>query len=258
MSQPPFILVSPNIEKKGDEFGDLSISLSETYQDALMRAGAIPMPLPATTSREVISECVRKADGILLTGGEDVDPRIYGKSLPRNLAKTVAVTPDGGARDFRELVLIDEVFRQRKPLLGVCRGHQVLNVALGGTLTADIRSERKGAMNHRRMDKRSEIVHEARLTPDGVLSKITGVQRLGVNSTHHQAVDRIAEPLRATAVADDGVVEGLELKPVAARCLPFLLSVQFHPERLADRYPVHQAIFQAFAQACAVHRKTNV
>jgi putative glutamine amidotransferase len=101
-------------------------------------------------------------------------------------------------------------------------------------------------------------VHEVRLTPESVLSKITGTDRLGVNSTHHQAVDRIAEPLRAAAVSDDGVVEGLELKPAAADCLPFLVSAQFHPERLADRYPAHQAIFQAFAQACAWFRKSNV
>ena len=258
MKRPPFILISPNIEKHGDEFGDLSISLSETYQQALMRSGAIPVALPATTSREVITECVKRADGILLTGGEDVDPRIYGKDLPPRLKSKVVLTPDGGARDYRELLLVDEVFRQRKPLLAICRGHQVLNVALGGSLLADIRTQKPKALNHRRMDKRSEIVHEVRLTGDSLLSKITGVRSLGVNSTHHQAIDRIAEPLRATATSDDGVVEGLELKPAAARCLPFLLSAQFHPERLADRYARHQAIFGAFAHACALYRKSNV
>jgi putative glutamine amidotransferase len=257
MKPRPFILISPNIEK-GDEFGDLSISLAETYQQALMRAGAIPVALPATTSKEVIAECVQRADGILLTGGEDVDPRIYGKNLPPRLKSKVKMTPDGGARDYRELLLVDEVFRQRKPLLAICRGHQVLNVALGGTLLADIPSQMPQAIKHRRMDKRNEIVHEVRLTGDSVLSKITGVRSLGVNSTHHQAIDRIAEPLTATATSADGVVEGLELKPAAVRCLPFLLSVQFHPERLADRYAGHQAIFGAFAHACAVYRRTNV
>ena len=130
MSRPALILVSPNIESKGGEFGDLSISLSETYQQALMGCGAIPLPLPAATSRELIAECVGHCDGVLLTGGEDVDPRLYVKGLPPRMRGTVTVTPDGGARDLRELILIDEVFRQRKPLLGICRGHQVLNVAL--------------------------------------------------------------------------------------------------------------------------------
>jgi putative glutamine amidotransferase len=257
MTKPPLILVSPNVEKKGDEFGDLSVSLSETYQRALIGAGALPLAMPALVSRELIAESVRRCDGVLLTGGEDVDPRLYGKELPPRLGRKVAVTPDGGARDWRELVLIDEVFRQRRPLLGICRGHQILNVALGGTLLADIASQSRGAMNHRRRDRRSEIVHEVLLTPGSLLSKITGGHRLGVNSTHHQAVARVAGPLKVAAVSSDGIIEGLELKPGAARMLPFLLSVQFHPERLVDRYPEHQAIFQAFTLACARNGKHN-
>ena len=84
------------------------------------------------------------------------------------------MTPDGGQRDLRELILIDEVFRQRKPLLGICRGHQMLNVALGGTLVPDILRQMPAALNHRQMDKRSQIVHEVRLTPNSLLAKITG------------------------------------------------------------------------------------
>ena len=258
MTQPPLILISPNVEKKGDEFGDLSISLSETYQRALMRAGGIPLALPGTVSRELIAECVRRCDGVLLTGGEDVQPRLYTTTLPPRLRRTVTVTPDGGQRDLRELILIDEVFRQRKPLLGICRGHQILNVALGGTLVADILSEMPAALNHRQMDKRSQIVHEVRLTPKSLLAKITGLQNLGVNSTHHQAVGRVAEPLEVIARSDDGVAESMQLKPNAGRMLPFLLSVQFHPERLADRYPEHQAIFRAFTQACVLNSRRNL
>jgi putative glutamine amidotransferase len=257
-SHPTLVLLSPNIEKKGDEFGDISISVSETYQQALLGVGAIPVALPATLSRAIISECVRRCDGVLLTGGEDVDPRLYANGLPPRLQRTVNVTPDGGGRDFRELVLIDEVFRQRKPLLGICRGHQMLNVALGGTLVVDVRTQCPGALNHRRMDRRSEIVHEARLTPDSILAKITRRQSLGVNSTHHQAVAQVAAPLRVTAASSDGVVESLELKPGALQWLPFLLSVQFHPERLVVRFPAHEAIFRAFAQACAANRKSII
>jgi putative glutamine amidotransferase len=255
MSRAPLVLVSPNIEKKGDEFGDVSTSLSETYQNALMSAGAIPVAMPATISREVIAECVRRCDGVLLTGGEDVDPKVYGPGLPAKVRETVVVTPDGGRRDLREFILIDEVFRERKPLLAICRGHQVVNVALGGTLIGDIRRQWPRAMNHRRMDKRSQVVHEVQLTAESFLSKITGRRKLGVNSTHHQAVARVATPLQVTAASADGVVEGLELKPEAADLLPFLVSVQFHPERLAARYREHRAIFHAFAQAC---RKNNL
>jgi putative glutamine amidotransferase len=258
MIRPPLILISPNVEKKGDEFGDLSISLSETYQQAVMGAGGLPLALPALATRALIAESVRRCDGVLLTGGEDVDPRLYGTGLPPRLRGTVTVTPDGGARDWRELVLIDEVFRQRKPLLGICRGHQILNVALGGTLLADILGQRPRAMNHRRMDRRSEIVHDVRLTPGSLLAKITDGQRLGVNSTHHQAVARVAAPLRVAAVSSDGIIEGLELRPGAAQMLPFLLSVQFHPERLVDRYPEHRAIFQALTRACVLDSKDNL
>jgi len=252
------ILVSPSIEKKGEEFSDLSTSLSARYEMAVMGAGGIPVALSATVSRDVIAESVRRVEGVLLTGGEDVEPRLYGNGLPAKLKRTVTLTPDGGARDLRELILIDEVFKQRKPLLAICRGHQVLNVALGGTLIVDIPSQNRGALNHRRMDKRSEVVHEVRLTPDSILAKITGRRSLGVNSTHHQAVGRIAAPLRAAARSEDGIIEGLELKPEAAGWLPFLLSVQFHPERLVDRHPEHGAIFRAFTRACVLSRKKNI
>jgi putative glutamine amidotransferase len=253
MTKPPLILISPNIETKGDEFGDVSISLSETYQVALMGAGAAPLAMPATTSRELVAACVSRTDGVLLTGGYDISPDCYAKRVPSRLRRTVTVTPDGGARDLRELMLVDEVFRQRKPLLAICRGHQLLNVALGGTLVVDIRAQIPGAQNHARMDRKNDIVHDAHLTEDGLLAKITRKRKLGVNSTHHQAVGRLAEPLCVTGRSDDGIIESMQLKPDAVNLLPFLLSVQFHPERLVDRYAEHRAIFSAFACVCVLN-----
>jgi putative glutamine amidotransferase len=258
MNAAPLILVSPDVESKGKEHSDKSISLSARYLDALTRVGALPLAMPATMSRKVIAECVRRADGVLLTGGDDIDPRLYAARVSRTVRKTVNVTPDAGERDFREVVLIDEVFRQRKPLLAICRGHQILNVALGGTLVADIPSQWPGAKAHGRNDDRNSIVHDVRLTPGSLLAKIVGGLKLGVNSTHHQAVARIAPPLRVTAASEDGMIEGLELKPGGSSWLPFLLSVQFHPERLEDRYPAHQAIFRSFARACALSSKNNL
>jgi len=255
MSKPPLILISPSIAEAGTEFSDRSISLSEAYPRAVADAGGIPVIAPPGSSRELVAQCVRRCDGVLLTGGDDVEPQLYEKKLPPKLRKTVGTTPDHGERTLRELILIDEIFRQRKPTLAICRGGQLLNVALGGTLIVDIPSQVPKAINHRRMDKRSDVVHEVRLTPDSLLAKITGKRNLGVNSTHHQAVDRIAEPLRAVAVSPDGIVEGVELRPEASRLLPFLVAVQFHPERLAKRYPEHRVLFQAFVQASARHRK---
>jgi putative glutamine amidotransferase len=255
MARPPLILISASIEAKGVEFQDLSISLSEAYPRAVANAGGVPLTMPAGQSRELIAECVSRCDGVLMTGGDDIQPGLYKERVPAKLQRTVDTTPDGGERDFRELILIDEVFRQHKPLLAICRGHQLLNIALGGTLFVDIPTQKPGALEHRRMDKRSEVVHEVQLTRESLLSKITGKRTLGVNSTHHQAVDRVAELLQVTAASGDGVVESMELKPQAARLLPFLLAMQFHPERLVDRYPEHRAIFRAFTQACSLSQR---
>jgi putative glutamine amidotransferase len=256
LHQAPLILISPETELKGDEFGDPSISLSEAYQKAVIAAGGLPLALPCVASREMLAECVRRADGVLLTGGNDVNPRLYTRRLTPGLAKTVgAATPE---RDLRELMLVDEIFRQRKPVFGICRGLQIVNVALGGTLVVDIPSQMPGALEHRRFDRKGEVVHEARLTRGTMLEKIAGTQSLGVNSTHHQSVGRVARPLMVAAASDDGVVEALELKPADAGLLPYFMAVQFHPERLAARHPEHQALFDCFVRACVSNRKRNL
>src|SRR5450756_779340 len=152
MGRPPLILVSPSIERRGVEFSDLSASLSVRYNHAVLEAGGIPVTVPTTTDRAVLAECVRRTDGVLLTGGDDINPELYEKKLPRKILNTIEQTPDEGARDDRELVLIKEIFRQRKPLLAICRGHQMLNVAFGGKLVADIGQQVRSRVNHRRMD----------------------------------------------------------------------------------------------------------
>jgi putative glutamine amidotransferase len=108
------------------------------------------------------------------------------------------------------------------------------------------------------MQKKSEVVHEARLTGDSLLAKITGKQRLGVNSTHHQAIGRVAKPLKVTATSDDGVVEATELSRESAHLLPYFMTVQFHPERLAPRYPEHQEVFNSFTRACVANRNRKL
>ena len=246
----PLILVSPSIEKRGVEFHDLSASLSVKYDFAVLQAGGIPVTVPTTTDRAVLAECVRRVEGVLLTGGDDINSDLYDKTLPRKIKKTVEQTPDGGARDLRELILIEEAFRQRKPLLAICRGHQLLNVAFGGQLVADIRRQVPGALNHQRLDRACDLVHEAALTPGSLVSKICKTRVLGVNSSHHQAVRKPAEPFVATAVSADGLVEAMELNADAAKKMPFFLSVQFHPERLTEKHREHRAIFVKFIAAC--------
>lgn len=250
MARLPLILITPSVEKRGIEFHDLSASLSIQYETAVLQAGGMPVIAPVSAGRKILAEIVRRVDGVLLTGGDDINPGLYAKKLPRAIRKTIEQTPDGGKRDLLELVLIDEIFRQRKPLLAICRGHQLLNIALGGQLVADIRQQVPGALNHQRLDLAGKIVHEAALTAGSLLAKIMGKRILGVNSSHHQAVLQPAEPLMATARSRDGIVEAMELKPDAAGLMPFLLAVQFHPERLVEKHAEHRAIFQSFIQAC--------
>ena len=248
MISPPLILVTPCVERKGVEMGDVASSLSECYQRAVMAAGGLPLTMPCTVSRELIAECVRRTDGVMLTGGDDIHPDLHSPSLPAHLRDRAI--PECRERDFRELQLIEEVFRQRKPLLAICRGHQMLNIAFGGTLFVDLPTQRATGVDHRRLDAKRQVVHGLELEAGSLLARVVGGQSLGVNSTHHQGVDRVGSPFTAVGRAPDGLIEALELKPSASHLLPFLISVQFHPERLVDRHPEHLAIFQAFVAAC--------
>jgi putative glutamine amidotransferase len=243
----PTILVAPSTEREGAEFADWSVSLSNRYTDAVIAAGGLPVILPATTKPEVIREAVRRSDGVLMTGGDDLDPKLYTTELPEALAKTTG--RHDAERDVWEKTLIDEVFAQRKPLLGICRGQQMLNVALGGTLLVDIPSQVSGALNHNQMARKTEPVHSVSVVEGSLLARLAGGTRLEVNSTHHQAVGRVADSLRAVAQSSDGVIEALELKDPDR--LPFLLAVQFHPERMLDETDVFLRLFSSFVQAAA-------
>jgi len=256
MRRTPLILISPSIEKRGVEFHDLSISLSLCYEQAVLMAGGLPLIAPVTTDRALLAESIRRTDGVLLTGGDDIDSDLYNDNLPTTIRKTVTTTPDGGGRDLMELILIAEVFRQRKPLLAICRGHQLLNVAFGGGLVVDIQQQVPKALNHRRMDKAFDLVHEAVLKPGSLIAHIFGKTRVGVNSTHHQAIMQPAEPFVATARSRDGIVEAMELHPDVAAIMPYLLSVQFHPERLVrQKRGCFLAIFTTLVAECKKTRK---
>ena len=125
-----------------------------------------------------------------------------------------------------------------------------MNVALGGTLYVDLPTQRPGDIAHAQMDRRFEPVHPVEVAPDSQAALIYRLRTLGVNSTHHQAIHRLADPLRATLTAADGVIEGTELQAASAGLLPWFASVQFHPERLYADHPEHARLFRAFVRAC--------
>jgi putative glutamine amidotransferase len=258
MKRPPLILISPSYELRGVEFSDLSVSLSLRYEQAVLAAGGLPLIGPATIDRRLLAESVRRVDGVLLTGGDDINPYLYETKLPRSIRKTVNTTPDGGKRDTAELMLIAEIFRQQKPVLAICRGHQLMHVAFGGKLIVDIPQQAPSAVNHRQVSKAFSIVHDAELKPGSAIAKITGKRRLGVNSTHHQAIREPVDPFLATARSRDGLVEAMELKPEFAGAVPYFLGVQFHPERLLEKGNHYLEIFRSFVKACRTAPRNSI
>ena len=243
----PLILVSPSTSPAGAEMADHSTSVSSRYLQSVLDAGGLPLTLPLTTDRTALAEAVAHCAGVLLTGGDDIDPRRYWPDVPVSLLATCDLVEP--ARDEMELALLAEVFAQRKPLLAICRGHQLVNVFLGGTLYVDLPSQAPSAVNHNQMEQRSDVVHTVKLPADSNYAALTGTTELGVNSTHHQAIARLAAPLQAAALAPDGLVEATELRPEEHGRLPWFQSTQFHPERLAA--PEHAALFRAFVRACS-------
>jgi putative glutamine amidotransferase len=248
MTSAPLILVSPSTDEKGAEFYDFSLSLSECYPDALAQVGGLPVVLPCHTPADSIAELVRRADGVMLTGGDDIQPELYDPSPDPKLRATVGRTDP--KRDVLETLLVREVFAQRKPLLAICRGHQMLNIALGGTLLIDIPSQHATTINHAKLSHKDRLVHDIALEPGSLMHALFGAS-VGVNSSHHQAIAKLAPPLRVTARAPDGIIEAVELRPADAALLPYLLSVQFHPERLTRAHPEFVKMFRSFVEACA-------
>ena len=199
-----------------------NFNLPASYIEAVERGGGTPILLPPTMTIEV-EPLLGIVDGVLLTGGVDVDPLQYGE---QPLPKLGAVHP---WRDRFEIDLTKEALRIGKPILAICRGHQVLNVAAGGTLIQDIASQVENPLKHRQDAPPYHASHTVRVESPSILYEIFGKEELGVNTFHHQAVKDLGKGLKATAWAPDGVNEAFEGVGDA-----FVLSVQWHPERMID------------------------
>ncbi len=197
--------------------------------------------MPTPVDEAVLETIYRRLDGLLLPGGGDLDPAQYGQTRRAKL-----LGPDDDL-DRVELALARWALRDDLPVLAICRGIQVLNVAAGGTLIQDIRSDRPGALAHESgpvLDW-DLIAHEVSITPGTRLAGLVGGEPLAVNSRHHQAVDRVAEGFVVCAAASDGMVEAME-HPGRR----FALGVQFHPEDLFETQPRLAALFAGFVAAC--------
>jgi len=212
--------------------------LSDSYIQAILRAGGIPVILPSLMEEEAMKAMVDALDGVLLSGGGDVDSRLYGKRATGRLG---TVSP---LRDTAELAVAKYVIREtNKPLLGICRGVQVMNVAMGGTLHIDLPED--GKLCHSlTMYPRDLTSHEVELAAGSRIQKLSGGDRIRVNSFHHEAVETVAEGFKATAWSvPDRVVEAIELPGDR-----FVVGVQWHPEELTAMEEA-RGLFRGFVEA---------
>ena len=218
------------------------ISIPEAYMQAVIKAGALPVIIPETVSTGELEGLRRRLDGLLLTGGADINPlRFNGKLHPK-------VYGIDEQRDEVEITLAQLAARSGWPFLGICRGIQVINVALGGTLFTDIEEQLPGALKHDydSTTQRALEAHPVQLESDSELARIlssVGGEPVWVNSLHHQGIQDIAKDLRPIASSSDHLVEAVELPGH-----PFGLGVQWHPEAMPDSLQM-QALFRAFVDA---------
>ena len=235
---PPLVAVTATVR---DVDGVERVRLNAAYIRALEWAGLVPLVVPPLARSEAVARILDVVSGILLSGGEDVDPSRYGESPHPDLG------PVNCARDETELALLARAREMGIPTLAICRGIQVVNVGLGGTLVQDLPSQREAASLHDLDDERDTRVHGVSVDPASRLASIVGAQTVGVNSIHHQAIDRLGDGMRISARADDGTVEGVESSDPTW----WMVGVQWHPEELtATPEPWDRRLFSAFAEAC--------
>lgn len=208
------------------------VTLNTAYIRALESAGLVPLAVPTMLAPERAGAALAAVRGLVLSGGEDVAPDRYGATPHPRLG------PVDPARDAAELALIAAARTRGLPILAICRGIQILNVALGGTLYQDLDSERPGSVPHA-----GEQTHQLRVEPGSLVERTLGTRAATVNSRHHQAIRTLAPGLKAVGWAEDGVIEAVEPADASA---PWMVAVQWHPEDLTER-----ALFDGFARAVA-------
>jgi putative glutamine amidotransferase len=214
--------------------------LSITYSLAVEKVGGLAVVLPLTTDPEALSGLAVRLDGIILSGGPDVDPSLFGEEPAPKLG---GISPE---RDLIDLWLARDALARDLPILGICRGIQSLNVAAGGTLVQDIASQIPGAIKHRQDAPRWHAGHAVSITPGSLLAAVMGCDSLRVNSYHHQSCKRVAAGFAVSATAADGVIEAIE-DPRRR----FALGIQWHPEAMWDRHPIQERLFAALVRAAA-------
>lgn len=215
-----------------------SIWMLPDYMDGLREAGAVPIVLPLTSNEDEISQAMDLVQGVLFTGGHDVSPQMYGEEPIDDSVSCCDV------RDKMEKIVLEISLKQNKSVLGICRGIQFINVALGGTLYQDLPSQYGSKVEHHQNPPYDIPVHEVYLNPETPLYELLKKERISVNSYHHQAVKCLAPSLSIMATSSDNLIEG-----VYRADKKFFWAVQWHPEYSYKKDDVQRKIFEEFVKS---------
>lgn len=236
MEKKPIIGLCTSYEKTDKED---RIFINHAYLEAVRHFGGIPLVIPGEAQEDEQAVLLSMCQGLVMTGGDDIDPALYGETV---INDTVFPAPE---RDLREPRLCAMAMARQIPILGICRGLQIMNVHFGGTLYQDIPAQLETAVLHKMEPPYQRVIHDCVLVPGSPLQQLTGCDTIGVNSFHHQAIKDVAPGLAVMGRAPDGIVEAV-WKPDYG----FLWAVQWHPEMLWPVEAASQKIWEAFITAC--------
>ena len=213
--------------------------VNSAYLSAVQQAGGVPVVLPPQLSAASLARIARGLDGVLLTGGGDIDPAVFGEA-PHPTVYEVAPS-----RDTLETAVVGIALERRLPILAICRGIQLLNVALGGTLFQDVGTDPGTELRHGQQEPRDQPTHKVRVAAGSLLAEPLGADELEVNSMHHQSVKAPGKGLTAVAWAPDEIIEGIELDDRSR----FVVGVQWHPEELVRHSEAARRLFAALVRS---------
>ncbi len=238
MSKRAIIGISSSIivDNSGSFAGYKRAYVNKDYVDAVIRAGGVPLIIPFSTDKEVIISQAQLIDGLILSGGHDISPYNYGQEPSQKIGETF---PE---RDTYEMILFEESKKRNIPILGICRGFQLINVAAGGTLYQDLSLIPGNILKHNQVSNPTLKTHKVEIKENSFISSIFGKETM-VNSFHHQVIDKVANDFIVVAKASDGVVEAIEHKTYK-----FLVAVQWHPEMLAVNCEKARELFSKFVE----------
>jgi putative glutamine amidotransferase len=248
MTKPLIGITASSIDHRGPAYGEV-YALTRKYAEGVLQAGGVPVIVPYNLDEDSLLSLFDRLDGLLLSGGGDIDPAIYGEAPHPATAEIEA------DRDRVELALARWVVEKEKPFLAICRGIQVVNVALGGTLVQDIPSEVPDALEHsfeRGIVERGYHAHPVKIAADSRLAQVMQTEIAQTNSWHHQAIEQLAAQLKVTAHAPDGVIEAVEVPERR-----FAIGVQWHPEWMFEDQPEHRRLFEELVAASTDGQRIN-